>query len=114
MARALFQLGQVVATPGALGLGVDLVAYVRRHVSGDFGTCGRYELIELTAEEARRGALATSDDGKLNVYAIRNGGRVLSAYDTAGGRLWVMTDGLLEGGNGDADTVTTCLLPADY
>lgn len=58
--------------------------------------------------------MATSDDGKLNVYAIRNGGRVLSAYETPSGRLWVITDGLLEGGNGDENTYTTCLLPEEY
>ncbi len=110
----LFELGLVVATPGALALDVDLGAYVRRHVSGDFGKCGKYADIELTAKEARDGALATSDDGKLNVYAIRNGGRVLSAYDTPSGVLWVITDGLDAGGTGTEDTYTTCLLPEDY
>ena len=81
-----FAAGAVVATPGALGLGLDLLPYVQRHLAGDWGTCGRYEDIDLTADEAVHGALATSDDGKLNIYAIRNGGRVLSAYDTPAGR----------------------------
>lgn len=112
--RRLFDLGICLTTPGALGLDVDLSSYIRRHVSGDFGTCGQYDQIDLTAAEQLRGALATADDGKLNVYAIRNGGRVLSAYDTPEGRLWVITDGLLEGGRGGAAIYTTCLLPDEY
>jgi hypothetical protein len=114
MKTPLFALGMVVATPGALALTPDLRPYIWRHVTGDFGTCGQYDQIELTAEEARAGAWATSDDGKLNVFAIRNGGRVLSAYETPGGRLWVITDGLDAGGNVTEDTVTTALLPDEY
>ncbi len=110
----LFELGPVVATPGALGLGVDLRPYIRRHVGGDFGNCGQYDQIDLTADEQLRGAFATSDDGKLNVLAIRNGGRVLSVYDTPGGVLWVITDGLEDGGHANENTYTTCLLPEDY
>ena len=112
--RRLFALGQTVATPGALGLGVDLGSYIVRHASGDFGTVGRFDQTDLTAREAQEGMFATADDAKLNVYAIRNGGRVLSSYDTPAGRLWVITDGLDAGGNGSEDTVTTCLLPAEY
>lgn len=69
---------------------------------------------DLTADEVQHGALATADDAKLNVWAIRYGGRVLSAYDTPGGKLWIITDGLDAGGNPTADTVTTCLLPDEY
>jgi hypothetical protein len=112
--QGLFALGECVATPGAVGLGVDLRAYILRHVAGDFGTCGRYDQTDLTAEEVELGALATSDDAKLNVHAIRYGGRVLSAYETPGGKLWVITDGLDAGGNQSEYTVTTCLLPEDY
>ncbi len=32
-----FPLGEIVATPGALGLGVDLKAHLRRHHCGDWG-----------------------------------------------------------------------------
>lgn len=113
-ARPLFALGAVVATPGALTLVPDPRPYIRRHVTGDFGTCGNYAELDLTAAEAQEGALATSEDGKLNVYAIRNGGRVLSAYDVPGGRLWVITDGLDAGGNATGDTYTTALLPEEY
>jgi hypothetical protein len=111
MTRQLFALGQVAATPGALALVPDVIPYIRRHAAGDFGTCGQYAEIDLTAAEARAGAFATGDDGRLNVHAIRYGGRVLSAYDVPGGRLWVMTDGLEAGGNAGEDTYTTALLP---
>lgn len=113
----LFASGPVVATPGALALGVDLVPYVRRHLCGDWGNCGRYAETDLTADEQRLGALATADDAKLNVWSIRNGGRVLSPYDTAAGRLWVITDGLQEGALASDipdGTYTTCLLPEEY
>jgi hypothetical protein len=112
--KGLFALGECVATPGALGLGVNLAAHILRHVAGDFGTCGRYDQTDLTAEEVELGALATGDSAKLNVHAIRYGGRVLSAYETPGGRLWVITDGLDAGGNKSEYTVTTCLLPIEY
>jgi hypothetical protein len=112
MTRILFALGATVATQGALGLGVDLGAYIVRHVTGDFGNAGRYAEIEL--EEDRLGALATADDGKLNVHAIRHGGRILSAYKTPAGVLWVITEGLDAGGKATEDTVTTCLLPGEY
>lgn len=110
----VFAAGPVVATVGAAGLGIDLLAYVKRHLSGDFGSCGQYVKIDLTADEVQHGAMATADDGKLNVHAIRYGGRVLSAYDTPAGRLWIITDGLEPGGNAGEDTYTTCLLPDEY
>ncbi len=33
----LFSSGDILATPGALGLGVDLMPYLFRHLSGDWG-----------------------------------------------------------------------------
>ena len=106
--------GPVVATQGAAALDIDLLSYVRRHVAGDWGTCGRYAETDLTAEEARLGALATADDAKVNLWSIRYGGRVLSSYDTAAGTLWIITDGLEAGGTAGEDTYTTCLLPEEY
>ena len=114
MTEQIFAAGPVVATVGVADLGLDLLAYVRRHLSGDFGTCGQYAEIDLTEQEDLFGALATADNGKLNVYAVRHGGRVLSAYDTPSGRLWVITDGIEPGGNAGEDTYTTCLLPDEY
>ena len=112
--KQVFASGPVVATQGAAAMGIDLLAYVRRHLSGDWGTCGNYADTDLTAAEQRLGALATADDAKVNLWSIRNGGRVLSAYDTPAGRLWIITDGLEPGGTAGEDTYTTCLLPDEY
>ena len=90
---ASFPLGHVVATPGALEAvranGVDVVALIRRHTSGDWGDLGR-------------------DDALANDLALDPAcpARVLSAYETRGGRLWVITE---------ADrSATTVLLPSEY
>ena len=86
-------LGRVVATPGALEVvrdhGVDLLGLLRRHASGDWGDVGH-------------------DDALANDLAADPAcpARLLSAYDTAGGRLWVLTE---------ADrSATTVLLPSEY
>ena len=86
-------LGHLVATPGALDAagehGVDLLALVRRHASGDWG--------DVCAADAQANDLAA--DPALAA-------RVLSAYDTAAGRLWIITE---------ADrSATTVLLPGEY
>ena len=88
---ARFPLGHVVATPGALEAvrenGVDVLALVHRHASGDWG------------------AVCTGD-AQANDHALAHGARVLSAYETAAGRLWVITE---------ADrSATTVLLPSEY
>jgi hypothetical protein len=89
---AKFQLGKIVATPGAIEClqvsGQDGSEFIRRHVQGDFG--------KLDA-----------DDVQTNLEAISYGGRVFSAYTTLNGRdIWVITE---------ADrSVTTLLLPDDY
>lgn len=84
-------LGRVVATPGALEIvrdhSVNVAQLVRRHAAGDWGT--------LCAEDRR-----------ANARALRTGARVMSVYETAGGRLWVITE---------ADrSATTVLLPSEY
>jgi hypothetical protein len=88
MTPPLFQLGAVVATPGAIDLGVDLLPYLRRHVSGDWG--------EL--DEHDRGE---------NDLAVKLGNlRILSAYTTPAGKIWIITE---------ADrSATTFLLPDEY
>ena len=84
-------LGHVVATPGALEVvrdhGLDIVGLLHRHRAGDWG--------------------AVSDhDAQANDHAVEHGARVLSAYETAGGRLWIITE---------ADrSATTVLLPSEY
>ena len=84
-------LGHVVATPGALDLvrahGLDVVGLLHRHRAGDWGAVSRH-------------------DARANDHAVAHGARVLSAYETAGGRLWILTE---------ADrSATTVLLPSDY
>ena len=86
----LFKHGQIVATPGALILvenGVNLLKYLERHLSGDWGDLD-------------------DEDKAENDFSVKNGFRILSAYDTPSGRLWVITE---------ADrSVTTFLLPEEY
>jgi hypothetical protein len=91
---ALFPLGQVVATPGALAvmerLGIDPAALISRHVTGDWGAIH-------------------PDDRGLNEQALADGSRILSVYgdDSATDeRLWVITE---------ADrAATTILRPDEY
>ena len=86
----LFPPGQVVATPGALELaeqGIDLLAYLNRHLNGDWGD-------------------VCLEDKAENDFSLANGFRLLSAYTTPAGSLWLITD---------ADrSVTTFLLPDEY
>ncbi len=86
----LFPPGQIVATPGALELaeqGVDLLAYLQRHLCGDWG--------ELCDE-----------DKAENDFSLKNGFRLMSAYPTPCGKLWIITE---------ADrSATTFLLPEEY
>ena len=85
--RPRFPLGRTVATPGAIALGVDLGALLRRHAAGDWGDVG-------------------ADDARANDADVGRGGRLLSAYQTAAGRVWVITEG--------DRSATTALLPSEY
>ena len=86
----LFHFGQILMTPGALELahkGVNLLMYVSRHLSGDWGDLGE-------------------EDKQENDFSVRNGFRILSAYNTVPDRLWIITE---------ADRSTTTLLtPEEY
>jgi hypothetical protein len=79
-----FELGQIVATPGALeAVGHEgCLALLRRHASGDWG--------DLCAFDQRE-----------NERALENGTRLLSAYDTPRGSFYVITE---------ADRSSTCIL----
>ena len=89
---ALFPLGQIVATPGAVESlaesGQEAAFFLDRHVRGDYGEID-------------------SEDRQLNDAAVQDGSRVLSAYRTLKGtKLWVITE---------ADRSSTCvLLPDEY
>ncbi len=83
-----FPLGKIVATPGALGLGIDLNTYMRRHHCGDWG-----DLCE--------------EDKQANEEALAEGLRLLSCYQVGGGkRIYIITE--------HDRSVTTALLPEEY
>lgn len=92
LAVPVFELGQVVATPGALEalnhLGLSGLELLRRHHRGEWGN--------LDAE-----------DVETNNAALQNGSRLFSAYQiTEQIRIWIITE---------ADrSVTTFLLPEEY
>ena len=87
-----FDLGQIVATPGAIEALKDAeqtpAEFLARHVAGDWGT-------------------VDAEDKRLNDEAIEIGSRILSAYVTkADVKLWIITE---------ADRSSTCiLLPSEY
>lgn len=85
-----FELGRVVATPGALSLfasGVNPTDLLARHHGGDWGNLGVSDL-------------------KANEYALKHGERLFSAYEMPAGKVWVITE---------ADRSSTCvLLPSEY
>lgn len=88
----LFELGQVVATPGALNtlhsLGMTGLEQLKRHHRGDWG--------DLNAED-----IAT------NNAALKNGERLFSSYQLmANIKLWIITE--------SDRSVTTLLLPEEY
>ena len=90
--KPLFDLVQLVATPGALAAlektGQNAMDFLSRHVRGDWG--------ELPKED--------KDENQLS---LEKGFRLLSSYrTTAGDKLWVITE---------ADrSHTTLLLPEEY
>jgi hypothetical protein len=97
MTQAKFPLGQVAATPGAIEAmqesGQTPGFFLGRHAAGDWG--------EVDAE-----------DWRLNDQAVRDGSRVLSAYQTLKGKtLWVITEAADAAGNRAA---TTLLVPDEY
>jgi hypothetical protein len=88
----LFQLGQVVATQGALKLlqehSVPINQILARHVTGDWG-------------------VVCPEDAQANDGAVLNGSRILSAYVIAPEqRVWVITEW--------DRSATTVLMPEEY
>lgn len=85
-----FQLGRLYITPAAaaaLPPGEVLYALVR-HATGDWGT-------------------VVGEDWQANERALRDGGRLLSAYAASNGlKFWIITE--------SSRAATTVLLPEDY
>ncbi|MGZ3444885.1 MAG: hypothetical protein ACXU88_04375 [Myxococcaceae bacterium] len=96
--KALFPLGQVVATPGAITVmerfGINPAALIARHVTGDWGDI-------------------CPEDRGLNEQALRDGSRIFSVYGARGSDdcLWVITESQDDTGRRSA---TTILRPVDY
>lgn len=92
MSGVKFSPGNIVATPGALealrASGDDLLAYVIRHLAGDWGDIDEH-------------------DRRENELSLIHGFRLLSAYTlNSGTKIWIITE---------ADrSVTTILLPDEY
>lgn len=85
-----FELGQIVATQGALSkLAADeILASLMRHVRGDWGTLVR-------------------EDWQANERALRDEGRLFSVYySTSNTKFYVITEW--------DRSVTTVLLPSEY
>jgi hypothetical protein len=95
--QPLFNLGQLVITPGAITVlaeqGVAPSDLLDRHVDGDWS--------EMAPE-----------DREANKQAVQNGGRVFSRYClTSTVRVWVIT----EAKGDDGERASTCiLLPSEY
>jgi hypothetical protein len=94
---AKFNLGQVLATPGALEAlaesGQQAAFFLNRHVVADWGE-------------------VCQEDALLNDEALKDGTRLLSAYSTLKGvRIWIITEAADDNGQRPA---TTILLPDEY
>ena len=76
MSKRLFNLGQIVATPGALELlerhSMTPMQFLQRHVSGDFGDL-------------------CDEDKESNNEAIWNEERILSSYKINDDKIWIIT-----------------------
>lgn len=110
-AAKLQQLGQCVATPGALALlektGFSAAFFINRHLHGDWGD-------------------VCKEDAELNELALKDGSRIMSVYRlvtpeklkaTSRSKrselpsLWLITDAADDDG---IRRCTTALLPGDY
>lgn len=96
--KPLFELGQVVGTPGALEAiqrnqespkhSVDVTPFLDRHITGDWGD-------------------VCDEDKEANNQALKDGDRIFSAYTLSDDtKIWIITE---------ADRSSTCvLLPEEY
>lgn len=89
---ALFSLGRVSGTPGAVDAlkeaNQPAIIFLRRHIKGDWGDC-------------------CEEDAAANDYALKAEGRIFSVYHTAQGeKIWIITEW--------DRSYTTILLPSEY
>ena len=101
-ARPLFELGQTVATPGALALVSDpgeLIPFLRRHHHGDWMDTGT---------EADAGEMS---DAELNDHAILDGSRIFTVAQLVTGKIWIITEAKQD----DGRRASTCIMtPEEY
>ncbi len=94
MSTPKFNLGQVVITQGVIALvdkhKLQLFEYLGRHHKGDWG--------DLSSEDKQ------ANDNAVDSKEAPM--RVLSAYKTNGGKIWIITEW--------DRSVTTILLPSEY
>jgi hypothetical protein len=92
----LFRLGKCVATPGALRFcednRIDLLLMLTRHASGDWGDLD-------------------DEDRAANNRSVKDGSRILSAYEFPAGRVWIITEA--EDDQGVRNS-TCVMLPSEY
>lgn len=92
-----FQLGSLVATPGALAAleaaGEGPAEFIDRHARGDWG-------------------IVNDEDKRANDAALEDESRIFSAYTTKlGVKLWIITEAVGD----DGKRASTCiLLPEEY
>jgi hypothetical protein len=92
MSQARFQLGRMVATPGALealqNAGQDAIEFIRRHSQGDWGDLGE-------------------EDKRENEFSVGKELRIFSAYHLKDEtKIWIITE--------SDRSATTVLLPSEY
>jgi hypothetical protein len=97
MSKTKFELGEVVATPGALEAlnesGQNPISFLMRHQQGDWGNLDDF-------------------DRQQNEAALKDGSRLLSAYETDKKEtIWIITEAVSDNGK---RSHTTILLPEDY
>lgn len=92
-----FQPGRIVATIAAISTlersGESIFRFLSRHIQGNWGDA------------------LPPEDATANERALKDGSRLLSAYQLATGqKLWIITDSEEDG----VRFATTVLLPSDY
>ena len=89
--QALFEMGQIVVTSGAVRVLQRLerhpVQLLARHVTGDWGTLPEEDIVE-------------------NAFSLENGFRLFSAYVIEDAKFYVITEW--------DRSITTVLLPEEY
>lgn len=91
----MFKIGKLTATCGVSNameqderFSYDVVDAIRRFITGDWGDIG------------------VKEDAQENAFALENSLRIIGAYPTVRGKIWIITE---------ADrSATTVLFPSEY